>query len=191
MWDNEKVVLGVCGCLYAYKAADLAALLLRHGFDVYPVMTPSASSIIAPATLEDITNNPCPVEMFKEGPNQPYKTLATGAKVLLIAPASANMLAKIAHGMADDLISCTALACDCIKLVAPSMLQNMHNNPAVQKNLACLREMGYKIIPAGPDGHMAPPETVVEYLLNELTNELTPQPPAAPVPPPPPPPVGY
>ncbi len=187
MWDNEKVVLGVCGCLYAYKAADIASLLLRHGFDVHPVMTPSACSIIAPAVLEDLTNNSCPVEMFEGGPNQPYKTLATGAKVLLIAPASANTLAKIAHGMADDLISCTALACDCIKLVAPSMLQNMYNNPAVQDNLARLRELGYKVIPAGPDGHMAPPETVVEYLLNALE----PQAPAAPVPPPPPPPVGY
>ncbi len=183
MWDNEKLVLGICGCLYAYKAADLAALLMRHGFDVHPVMTHSASSIISPAALEDVTNNTCPVEMFQAGPNQPYKTLATGAKVLLIAPASANMLAKIAHGMADDLISCTALACDCIKLVAPSMLQSMYNNPAVQDNLVRLGQLGYKVIPAGPDGHMASAETVVDYLLNELQ----PQAPASPVPPPPPP----
>lgn len=187
MWNDEKIVLGVCGCLYAYKAADLAELLLRHGFDVHPVMTHSAASILAPTTLEDLTNNPCPVEMFSVGPHQPYKTLATGTKALLIAPASANMLAKIAHGMADDLISCTALACDCIKLVAPSMLQSMYNNPAVQNNLSRLRKMGYRIIPAGPDGHMAPPETVVEYLLKALE----PEPPAAVVPPPPPPPVGY
>ncbi len=143
-----RVVLGVSGSIAAYKAADLASRLVKSGVDVFPVMTADAARFVQPATFRALTHHPCPIDTFEE----PYPGeiahiwLARNCDVFAIVPASMNVIARLAHGLADDMLSAAALACTAPIVLAPGMNTGMWNNPATQANLAALRDFGYYFV---------------------------------------------
>ncbi|WP_316669606.1 bifunctional phosphopantothenoylcysteine decarboxylase/phosphopantothenate--cysteine ligase CoaBC [uncultured Propionibacterium sp.] len=149
--DRPTVLLGIGASIAAYKAAGLASALTRAGVDVQAVMTPRASAFIPPLVLEALTGNPCPVEVVPSGPGRAMEhiDLARGADLVLVAPASADVIGRIANGLADDLLTTTILACTCPVLVAPAMNTRMLANPAVQANLARLAGLGHEVVAPG------------------------------------------
>jgi phosphopantothenoylcysteine decarboxylase/phosphopantothenate--cysteine ligase len=170
--DRGRVLLGVSGGIAAYKAAELVRLLVRDaasgdpggvtetGCDVRVVMTAAATEFVTPLTFESLTGNPVSREMFatRSAPAHQHIELARWAQVLVVAPATANILAKIALGLADDLLSTTALACECPVVVAPAMNASMWRHSAVEANYANLRMRG--VIFVGPaKGDLACGET--------------------------------
>ena len=144
----KRVVLGVSGSIAAYKSADLASRLVKSGVEVFPILTASAARFLQPATLRALTGHPCPVDVFEE----PYPGeiahiwLARNCDLFAVVPASMNAMARLAHGLADDMLSAAALACTAPILLAPGMNTGMWNNPATQANLAALRDFGYFFI---------------------------------------------
>ena len=140
----KRVVLGVSGSVAAYKAADLASQLVKSGVEVYPVITAGAARFLQPATLRALTHHPCPTDTFEE----PYPGeiahiwLARHCDVFAIVPASMNVIARLAHGLADDMLTAAAMACPAPILLAPGMNTGMWNHPATQANLAALRDYG-------------------------------------------------
>ncbi len=179
MLQGKTVVLGVTGSIAAYKIANLTSMLTKLHADVHVLMTENATNFINPITFETLTNHKCLVDTFDRNFNYNIEHVALGAKadVVLVAPASANMIAKMAHGIADDMLSTTVLACRCKKLVAPAMNTNMYENPVVQENIRKLREFGMEVIE--PDtgllackavgrGKMPSEETLLEYILKEI-----------------------
>jgi len=167
------LVLGVTGSIAAYKAADLVRLFQKRGWEVSVVMTPSATAFIGPLTLRTLSRNPVAVEMAAEDQewNPEHIALADRADVLVIAPCTANVIAKLAMGLADDLLSCTALACQAPLVVAPAMNVRMWEHPATRANVACLRARGARIVEPGEGelacgaqgkGRMAPLEAIVD-----------------------------
>ncbi|MGI6285378.1 bifunctional phosphopantothenoylcysteine decarboxylase/phosphopantothenate--cysteine ligase CoaBC [Neomoorella humiferrea] len=145
--EGKTILLGVCGGIAAYKAADLCRQLVQEGAAVQVLMTAEAEEFIAPLTFSTLTGRPALKEMFNGGGSPlTHIDLANKADLFLIAPATANILAKLALGLADDLLSTTALAVTCPALVAPAMNVNMYANAAVQENLAVLRRRGWSII---------------------------------------------
>ena len=153
---KKTVVLGVTGGIACYKAAALASKLYQRGYDVEVVLTQHATEFIGPHTFESLTHNRAMVDTFDRNfqSHVEHVALADKADVLLIAPATANIIAKAAHGIADDMLSTTILACDCPKLIAPAMNTRMYQNPVTQDNLAILRRYGWEVIePAA--GHLA------------------------------------
>lgn len=148
MYNGKTVVLGVTGSIAAYKAADLASKLTQAGVNVDVVMTESASKFVTPLTFRSLTHRPVFTDLFKESSdwNIEHVALAERADVVVIAPATANTIAKTAHGFADDLLSCIVLATVVPTLVAPAMNARMYENPITQDNLAKLRERGFSII---------------------------------------------
>ena len=156
MLKGKNVLLGVTGGIAAYKTADLASKLIKQHANVDVIMTENATKFIAPLTFEALTHNRCTTDTFDR--NHPWEVehiaLADKADVLVIAPATANCIAKLACGIADDMLTTTALACTCPKIISPAMNTKMFENPITQRNIKTLEENGYTIITPG-DGYLA------------------------------------
>ena len=179
MLEGKTILLGVTGGIAAYKAASLASALVKQRAAVEVVMTENATKLIAPLTFEQLTGRRVSVDTFDR--NFPYQvqhiSLAERADLVMIAPATANVCAKLAHGIADDMLTTTVLACRCPKLAAPSMNTNMLENPVTQDNLETLRRYGWEVIaPAAGRlacgttgaGKLPEPETLLQYILKYL-----------------------
>ena len=171
MLKGKTVLLGVTGSIAAYKIAILARLCKKAGADVQVLMTQNATNFINPITFEDLTGNKCLIDTFDR--NFQYSVehvaLAKRADVFLLAPASANVIGKVANGIADDMLTTTIMACTCPKIVSPAMNHNMFYNPIVQNNLTRLKHYGYEIIEPetgmlangdSGNGRMPEPETL-------------------------------
>lgn len=179
MLQGKTVLLGVTGGIAAYKAAALASALVKLHASVEVILTEHATKFIAPLTFEQLTGNRAMVDTFDRNfaHSVEHIALAQRADLVLIAPATANVCAKLAHGLADDMLTTTVLACRCPKLAAPAMNTNMYENPVTQDNLAALRRYGWEVIePAsgrlacgavGP-GKMPEPETLVQHVLRRI-----------------------
>jgi len=156
MLTDKIVVLGITGSIAAYKAAELASKLTHVGVRVDVVMTDAAQKFISPLTLRSLTHRPVVSDMWE--PSEEYRikhvSLAQAADVLVIAPATADIIAKLSYGMADDLLSTTVLATRAPVIVAPAMNVNMYENPVTQENLSRLKERGFTIVEPGY-GHLA------------------------------------
>lgn len=180
MSDKKTVLLGVTGGIAAYKMANVASSLVKMGFNVHVIMTENATNFITPTTFETLTSNKCITDTFDRNFQFEVEhiSLAKKADVVLIAPATANVIGKMANGIADDMLTTTLLACKCPKIVAPAMNTNMYENPIVRDNIAKLMMYGFKIIPAD-SGRLAcgdtgkgklPDESIlIEYIMRELT----------------------
>ncbi|MBQ1921870.1 MAG: bifunctional phosphopantothenoylcysteine decarboxylase/phosphopantothenate--cysteine ligase CoaBC [Ruminococcus sp.] len=182
MLKGKSVVLGVTGSIAAYKIANLASSLVKLHADVHVIMTKNATNFINPITFETLTKNKCMTDTFDRNfmNNVAHVSIADKADVMLVAPASANIIAKMAHGIADDMLSTTYLAMKCPVIVSPAMNVNMFTNPVVQRNIKTLEEFGVTVIP--PDnGYLAcgytgagkmPSELVLlDYILRETAKE--------------------
>ena len=156
MLEGKNVLLGVTGGIAAYKSADLASKLIKQHANVDVIMTENATKFIAPLTFEALTHNRCVTDTFDR--NHPWEVehiaLADKADVLVIAPATANCIAKLAAGIADVMLTTTALACTCPKIIAPAMNTKMYDNPVTQRNIQTLRDFGY-IIVTPTEGYLA------------------------------------
>jgi phosphopantothenoylcysteine decarboxylase/phosphopantothenate--cysteine ligase len=151
---GTRILLGVGGSIAAYKAAELASRLTQAGAHVDAILTAAASRFVTPLTFQSLTGRPAPADLWSEDAHVLHVGLADGADLLLVAPATADLLAKLAHGLADDLLTVTALAARCPLLIAPAMDAGMFEHPAVQANLAALVARGAVVI--GPaEGRMA------------------------------------
>lgn len=148
MLKGKTVVLGVTGSIAAYKIANLASMLVKKGCDVNVIMTKNALNFINPITFETLTGNKCLVDTFDRNfqYNVEHVALAKRADVLLVAPATANVIAKLAHGIADDMLTTVALACKCKKIVSPAMNTNMYENPIVTDNIKVLKNYGFETV---------------------------------------------
>lgn len=176
MLAGKTVILGVTGGIAAYKAANLASMIKKQHADVHVIMTKNAGQFINPITFETLTGNKCLTDTFDRNFqfNVEHVELAKRADAAIVAPATANMIAKLAHGLADDMLTTTLLACQCPKLAAPAMNTRMYENPVTQDNLSTLKKYGWKVIEPAV-GHLAcgdtgrgkfPEETLIlEYLL--------------------------
>ncbi|PXV95414.1 phosphopantothenoylcysteine decarboxylase/phosphopantothenate--cysteine ligase [Lachnotalea glycerini] len=182
MLKNKTVILGVTGSIAAYKIASLASMLVKQHADVNVIMTKNATHFINPITFESLTGNQCLVDTFDRNfqYNVEHVALAKKADVCLIAPASANVIGKMANGIADDMLTTTVLACKCKKIVAPAMNTNMYTNPIVMDNTDRLKEYGFEVIKADSgylacgdigEGKMPSPEVLFEYILKEIAFE--------------------
>ena len=182
MLKGKTVLLGVTGRIADYKTASLASALKKLNADVHVLMTQNAANFINPITFETRTGNKCLADTFDR--NFEYSvehvSLAKKADVVMIAPASANVIGKIAHGIADDMLTTTVMACRSRKIIAPAMNTNMFENPIVQDNLEKLRIFGYEVVdPASGylacgdtgQGKMPEPELLLEYVLREIQFE--------------------
>ena len=179
MSDKKTILLGVTGGIAAYKMANVASSLVKMGFNVHVIMTENATNFITPTTFETLTSNKCITDTFDRNFQFEVEhiSLAKKADVVLIAPATANVIGKMANGIADDMLTTTLLACKCPKIVAPAMNTNMYENPIVRDNIAKLMMYGFKVIPAD-SGRLAcgdtgkgklPDESVlIEYIMREL-----------------------
>lgn len=179
MLKGKTVVLGVTGSIAAYKIASLASALVKLHADVHVIMTENATNFINPITFETLTSNKCLVDTFDRNfqYNVEHVSLAKKADVFLVAPASANVIGKMANGIADDMLTTTILACKCPKLVSPAMNTNMYENQIVQDNLQKLENYGFKIIDPASGylacgdtgaGKMPEPETLLSFILQEI-----------------------
>lgn len=148
MFQGKTVVLAVSGSIAAYKIANLASMLSKHHADIHVLMTKNATQFINPITFETLTGNKCLIDTFDR--NFQYSVehvaLAKRADVVLAAPASANVIGKIANGIADDMLTTTIMACPCPKIISPAMNTNMYENSIVQENLEKLKRHGYTVI---------------------------------------------
>lgn len=176
---NKTVILGVSGSIAAYKMANVASTLAKWGCDVHVIMTPNATEIIAPMTFSTLTGNNCIVDTFDKSINYnvAHVSLAKKADLLMIAPATANIIAKLAHGLADDMLTTTALACTCKKIVSPAMNTNMFHNPVVQDNLKTLEKYNFEIISPDSgmlackdigDGKLPKEDVLIDHILKEI-----------------------
>ena len=146
--QGKTIVLGVTGSIAAYKMAGVASTLIKKGANVHVLMTKNATNFINPITFETLTNHKCLVDTFDRNFqfDVEHVSIAKQADLVLIAPASANVIGKIANGIADDMLTTTIMACTCTKLVSPAMNTNMYNNPIVQDNIKKLESYGYVMI---------------------------------------------
>lgn len=168
MLKNKTVVLGVTGSIAAYKMANVASMLVKLHADVNVIMTKNATNFINPITFETLTGNKCLVDTFDRNFqfNVEHVALAKRADIFMVAPASANIIGKIAGGIADDMLSTTIMAAKCPKLIAPAMNTNMLENPIVQDNIRKLQSYGYEIIESA-SGYLACGDTGKGKLPNE------------------------
>ena len=183
MLTGKKVVLGVSGSISAYKMANVASMLVKQHCDVHVILTESAAQFITPVTFETLTKNPCRMDGFaRTNPVEIHHiTLGQTADLMLIAPASADIIGKMANGIADDLLTSTVVAATCPVLVSPAMNAHMYQNPIVQDNIKRLKSFGYEFIEPAT-GHLAcdvvgigklPEETVlVDAIVKKLTESL-------------------
>lgn len=182
MLKGKTVILGVSGSIAAYKAANLASMLVKQHADVHVIMTGNAVNFINPITFETLTGHKCLVDTFDR--NFEYSvehvSLAKKADLVLIAPATANVIGKLAGGIADDMLTTTVMACRCRKLLSPAMNTQMYENPILQDNLKKLKSFGYEIVePASGrlacgdtgTGKMPEPEMLLEHVLNTIARE--------------------
>lgn len=177
---DKHIVLGVTGSIAAYKIASLASMLVKKQADVTVIMTKNATNFINPITFESLTGNKCLVDTFDRNFEfqVEHVSLAKQTDVFLVAPASANVIAKAAHGIADDMLTTTLLACQCPKIFAPAMNTRMYQNPIVQDNISTLKSYGMEVVtPASGylacgdtgEGKMPEPEVLYESVLRALT----------------------
>lgn len=182
MLKGKTVVLGVTGSIAAYKIANLASMLKKASCDVHVIMTANAVNFINPITFETLTGNKCIVDTFDRNFefDVEHVALAKKADVFMVAPATANVIAKLSHGLADDMLTTTALACKCKKFVAPAMNTNMLENPIVTDNIKILKGYGFEIIAPSSGrlacgdvgtGKLAPEELLYAYIERELAYE--------------------
>ena len=182
MLEGKTVLLGVTGSIAAYKIAYLASALKKQQADVHVLMTRNATNFINPITFESLTGNKCLVDTFDRNFQfqVEHVSIAKKADVVMIAPASANVIGKLAHGIADDMLTTTIMACRCKKFISPAMNTNMFENPIVQDNLKILEHYGYEVIDPAVGylacgdtgaGKMPEPETLLNYILRECACE--------------------
>ena len=182
MLKGKTVVLGVTGSIAAYKMANVASMLVKLHADVHVIMTENACQFITPVTFETLTGNKCMVDTFDHNFqfHVAHISIAKKADVLLVAPASANVIGKLANGIADDMLTTTAMACTCQKIVAPAMNTNMYHNPILQDNLKKLEGYGFTVIAPEKgllacrdigDGKMPSEDVLVGYILREIAHE--------------------
>lgn len=182
MLKGKTVILGVTGSIAAYKIANLTSMLVKMHCDVYVIMTQNATNFINPITFETLTNHKTLVDTFDRNFNYniEHVSLAKKADVVLIAPASANVIGKIAGGIADDMLTTTVMACRCKKIISPAMNTGMYENPILQDNLKKLKHFGYEIIE--PDtgilackdvgaGKMPSEQVLLQHILREIRFE--------------------
>ena len=182
MLEGKTVLLGVTGSIAAYKIAYLASMLKKQQADVHVLMTRNATNFINPITFETLTGNKCLVDTFDRNFQfqVEHVSIAKKADVVMIAPASANVIGKLAHGIADDMLTTTIMACRCKKFISPAMNTNMFENPIVQDNLKILEHYGNEVIDPAVGylacgdtgaGKMPEPETLLNYILRECACE--------------------
>ena len=178
MLKGKTVLLGITGSIAAYKIAYLASALHKLHADVHVLMTENATNFINPITFETLTGNKCLVDTFDRNFQfqVEHVSIAKKADVVMIAPASANVIGKLANGLADDMLTTTVMACRCQKIFAPAMNTAMYENPVVQDNIRKLKNYGYEVITPASGylacgdtgaGKMPEPETLLEYILKE------------------------
>lgn len=175
MLTGKTILLGVTGGIAAYKSASLASLLVKAGAEVRVIMTENAKNFITPITFETLTGHKCITDTFDRNFefSVEHVSLAQKADAIMIAPATANVIAKLAHGLADDMLTTTVLASKAPKIIAPAMNTGMYENPVTQDNLALLQKYGMEVVtPASGRlacgdvgaGKMPEPETLIEYI---------------------------
>ncbi|MBE6715462.1 MAG: bifunctional phosphopantothenoylcysteine decarboxylase/phosphopantothenate--cysteine ligase CoaBC [Ruminococcaceae bacterium] len=182
MLTGKTVLLGITGGIACYKAAELTSLLIKQNCDVHVIMTKGALEFMTPLTFEALTGNKVHTDIFDKdsGTEIPHISLSGKADCLIIAPATANVIAKLAHGIADDMLTSTALACNCKKIIAPAMNTRMYENPVTQDNIAALGKYGWEIIT--PDsgrlacgdtgkGKLPSPATLLESVIHGISKE--------------------
>ena len=182
MLQGKTVLLGVTGSIAAYKIAGLASALKKLHADVHVLMTKNATNFITPITFESLTGNKCLVDTFDRNFQfqVEHVSIAKKADVVMVAPASANVIGKLAHGLADDMLTTTVMACKCPKILAPAMNTNMYENPIVQDNLKILKKYGFEILAPAVGylacgdtgaGKMPEPQELLAYILREIACE--------------------
>ncbi len=182
MLKGKTVLLGVTGSIAAYKIAYLASALVKQGARVHVLMTKNAVNFINPITFETLTGNKCLVDTFDRNFefSVEHVSLAKATDVCMIAPASANVIGKLAHGIADDMLTTTVMACTCRKILAPAMNTRMYENPILQDNLKILEHYGMEVIRPATGylacgdtgaGKMPEPDILLEYILREAAYE--------------------
>lgn len=182
MLTGKTAVLAVSGSIAAYKIANLARMLKKLNCNVHVLMTGNAENFINPITFESLVSNKCLIDTFDR--NFQYSvehvSIAKQADVVLVAPASANVIGKIASGIADDMLTTTVMACPCKKIISPAMNHNMFHNPIVKDNIEKLKKFGYEIIEPDRgmlangdigDGRMPDEEVLLEYIIREIAFE--------------------
>ena len=180
MLSGKCVILGVSGSIAAYKAASLASLLKKQNCDVHVIMTENGSKFVSPMTFETLTGNKCIVDTFDRDFKHEvtHVSLAKKADLIIVAPATANVIAKFACGIADDMLTTTVLASKAVKIVSPAMNTNMYENPVTQENLAKLKSLGFNIVEPATgllacgdvgSGKMPEPEVLMEHVLYHLS----------------------
>ena len=179
---GKTIVLGITGGIAAYKMPNVAHALVKLGADVHVLMTQNATEFITPLVFETLTNRRCIVDTFDRNfqYDVAHVSLANAADLILIAPATANVIAKMAHGQADDMLTTVTLAAHCPKLVAPAMNTHMLENPITQDNIRTLEHYGFTVIPSGSgllacgdvgSGRLPEESVLVDYVLRELACE--------------------
>lgn len=182
MLKGKTVLVGVSGGIAAYKMANCVSMLLKQGANVKVIMTENACQFITPITFETLTGDKCMVDTFDRNFkfDVAHISLAKAADVFLIAPATADVIGKMANGIADDMLTTTALACKCPKIIAPAMNTAMYQNNIVQDNLRKLQHYGFTVIKPDSghlacgdtgEGKMPSEETLVEYVIHEIAHE--------------------
>ncbi|HBP24460.1 MAG TPA: bifunctional phosphopantothenoylcysteine decarboxylase/phosphopantothenate--cysteine ligase CoaBC [Oribacterium sp.] len=182
MLEGKTILLGVTGSIAAYKIAYLASALKKLHADVHVLMTKNATNFIHPITFETLTGNKCLVDTFDRNFqfSVEHVSIAKKADVVMIAPASANVIGKLAHGLADDMLTTTVTACRCPKILSPAMNTAMYENPIVQDNLQRLASFGFEVITPASGylacgdtgaGKMPEPSVLLEYILREVAHE--------------------
>ena len=182
MFQGKTVLLCVTGSIAAYKIASLASALKKRHAEVHVLMTENATNFINPITFESLTGTKCLVDTFDRNFQfqVEHVSIAKKADVALIAPASANVIGKLAHGIADDMLTTTVMACKCKKYISPAMNTNMYENPVVQDNLKILEHYGFGVIDPAVGylacgdtgaGKMPEPEVLLQYILREIARE--------------------
>lgn len=182
MLKGKTVVLGVTGSIAAYKMANVASMLVKLHADVHVIMTENACQFITPVTFETLTGNKCMVDTFDRNFqfHVAHVSIAKKADVVLVAPASADVIGKLANGIADDMLTTTVMACTCKIILAPAMNTNMYHNPILQDNLKKLTEYGYEVIAPEKgllacrdvgDGKMPSEEVLIAHILREIAYE--------------------
>lgn len=179
MLNGKTILLAITGSIAAYKAANIVRMLKKLHCNVHVLMTQNATNFIHPLTLETLSQNKCLIDTFDR--NFQYSVehvaLAKQADLVLVAPASANIIGKLANGLADDMVTTTIMACPCKKIISPAMNHNMFHNTIVQENVKKLQSHGYEIIPPSSgmlangdigDGRMPEESLIIEYVLKEI-----------------------
>ncbi len=179
IFENKSVLIGVTGGIASYKIPNLARMIVKQGGEVNVIMTENATNFITPFTFETLTKNKCIVDTFDRNFQYSVEHVALAKKSdsIIIAPATANIIGKIANGIADDMLSTTIMASTAPKIISPAMNHNMYHNPIVQDNIAKLERYGYTIIPAehgmlangdDGDGRMPDEKILLEYIIRSL-----------------------